>query len=169
MSIMQFINIKELVFKNNGFEPTKIDHMNYSNPISTEEFNKVVDKIVKDLSDNEENKCTVMKTPMTESKEILICYNTKGILSKILIIYITDVQDKLIKEEDVAAPILPPYRGELTIERDTTDIILDINSEDMKDQFNAATKAMMIGCLIANNIDVEKINKALEIGKKFIK
>ena len=165
---MQFINIKELVFKDNGFEPIKIDHMNYSNPISAEEFKKVVDKIVKDISESEIDKNTVMKTPMSESKVILICYNNKGVLTKILIIYITDIQDKLIKEE-VAVPILP-HHEEITIKRDTTDLILDaINAEDMKDQFNATTKAMMISCLIANNIDEEKINRVLEMGKKFVK
>ena len=169
---MQFINIKEMIFKNNGFETTKIDHMNYSNAIPKEEFNKVVEKIIKDITacEDEEHKPTVMKTPMTESKVVVICYNDKGILTKILIIYITDTQDKLKKEEPVKKEDTPTdTKPVVESNKSETDIMFDIiNSDEWKDQFNKQTKAILLAYLVTSKVDEKKLQHMLELGKRFI-
>ena len=164
---MQFINIKELVFKDNGFEPTKIDHMNYSNIISKDEFNKVVDRLVKDLSGDDLVKNTVMKTPMSESKTILICYNDKGILTKILIVYITDTQDKLpTKTEE---EVKPSHECTCKNKSKKSDIdrILDIlESDEWKNVFNNETKALLLASILSTKIDEARLKSWLDLSKE---
>ena len=159
---MKFVNIKELVFKNNGFEATKIEHRNYANDVTKEEFNNVIDNIVYKLTAN--NKNNVMRTPMGDNKEVCVCYNETGLLDKILVVYVTDVQDKLITEEIVATPIVEEKKDDI---KELINTIL--HDEDIKSCVNDKTRALMIASLVSSKIDEEKIKNMITLGASLVK
>ena len=147
---MYYINIKELEFKNNTFEPIVIDYMNFTHKPSNEEFANLCKQIINKYK-NSTKDLDIVQTPMSETQTICIFYKTGGMIDKIVIIYLSDTKEILQSKEDTS-------NGKPDYKRFVEDMFKN-HSSLLSDN----TKRLLLAQYIASIIDTDQIKDMIKL------
>ena len=147
---MYYINIKEMEFKNNTFEPIVIDYMNFTNKPSNEEFANLCKQIINKYK-NSNKELDIVQTPMSETQTICIFYKTGGMIDRIVIIYLSDTKEILQPKEDTSD-------GKPDYKRFVEDMFKN-HSSLLSDN----TKRLLLAQYIASIIDTDQIKDMIKL------
>jgi hypothetical protein len=147
---MHYINIKEMEFKNNTFEPIVIDYMNFTHKPSNEEFANLCKQIINKYK-NSNKELDIVQTPMSETQTICIFYKTGGMIDKIVIIYLSDTKEILQPKENISD-------GKPDYKRFVEDMFKN-HSSLLSDN----TKRLLLAQYIVSIIDTEQIKDMIKL------
>jgi hypothetical protein len=149
---MHYINIKEMEFKNNTFEPIVIDYMNFTNKPSNEEFANLCKQII-DKYKNSNKDLDIVQTPMSETQTVCIFYKTDGTskIDRLVIIYLSDTKE-ILQPKEYVSDGKPDYK------RFVEDMFKN-HSSLLSDN----TKRLLLAQYIASIIDTEQIKDMIKL------